>query len=291
MRVGAAFFLMLGLLVSACGGRGSTDRREYTLQGQVLSVQAEQKQAVIRHEEIQGFMAAMTMPYSVKDAKEYDGLVAGDLITATLIVEPTKAYLQNVKKVGSAPLEASAGTSAPGAASGFELLKDGAAVPNHAFVNQDGRSVGLDAFRGSAVLVTFIYTSCPMPDFCPLMDRNFARIQAKLKEQNSVRKVHLLSVSFDPQIDTPAVLKKHAESLGADPALWSFVTGDRDEIDKWAAGFGLSISRAMNDPRDITHNLRTALIDPQGNLVRVYNGNEWTPEQVLADVRVMAGGD
>ena len=87
------------------------------------------------------------------------------------------------------------------------------------------------------------------------------------------------------------MLKKHAESLGADPRLWTFVTGDRDEIDKWAVGFGMSISRATNDPRDITHNLRTAILDREGNLVQAYNGNEWTPEQVLADVRVMVGVD
>jgi protein SCO1 len=290
MRIRIAFFLVLTLVTAACGGGApSGDRREFTLQGQVLSVQPERKEAVIRHEEITGFMSAMTMPYSVQDPKEYEGLAPGDLITATLIVEPTKAYLQKVKKVGSAPLEGVA--PAAGAASGFELIKVGAPVPNQTFVNQDGKPVSLDSFRGDAVIVTFIYTNCPMPTMCPMMDRNFAKIQAKLKEQNNLLKAHLLSVSFDPQVDTPPVLKKHAESLGADPRLWSFVTGDRDEIDKWASGFGVSISRAMNDPSDITHNLRTALLDRQGNLVQVYNGNEWTPEQVLADVRVMVGVD
>ena len=291
MRIGTAFFLILSLVMAACGGGASAERREYRLEGQVLSVQPDHKQAVIRHEEIRGFMSAMTMPYDVKDPKEYENLAPGDLVTATLVVEPTKAYLEGVKKVGSAPLEAPAGTEAPGAAAGFELIKTGAPVPNQTFVDQDGRSVSLDSFRGSAVIVTFMYTSCPMPTFCPLMDQNFAKIQAKLKEQHNLLKAHLLSVSFDPQIDTPAVLKKHATGLGADSRLWTFVTGDRDQVDKWASGFGVSISRAMNDPRDITHNLRTAILDREGNLVQVYNGNEWTPEQVLADVRVMVGVD
>jgi protein SCO1 len=290
MRIRMGFFLFITLVAAACGGGGATgDRREYTLQGQVLSIQPDRMEAVIRHEEITGFMSAMTMPYPVQDAKEYEGLAPGDLISATLIVEPTKGYLQNVKKVGTAPLEGAAPDA--GAASGFELIKVGAPVPNQTFVDQDGKSVALDSFRGDAVIVTFIYTNCPMPTMCPLMDRNFAQIQAKLKEQNNMLKVHLLSVSFDPEVDTPPVLKKYAQSLGADPRLWSFVTGDRDEIDKWASGFGVSISRAMNDPRDITHNLRTALLDRQGNLVQVYTGNEWTPAQVLADVRVMVGVD
>ena len=288
MRIRTAFLMVLALVAAACSRPTSGERKQYSLEGQILSVQDDHKQAVIRHEEIPNFMSAMTMPYPVLDAKEYEGLAPGDLITAELIVEPTRAYLQKVKRVGNAPLESAA---PPAAASGFELIKMGAPVPNQAFVDQDGKSVNLEAFRGEALIVTFIYTSCPMPNFCPLMDQNFAKMQAKLKENNNLLKTRLLSVSFDPQIDTPAVMKAHAQKLGADPRLWSFVTGDRDDIDKWANGFGVSISRAMNDPRDITHNLRTALIDRQGNLVQIYPGNEWTPEQILADVRVMVGID
>lgn len=280
--------ILLALLAAACG---TSDRREFTLQGQIIAVAPDHKQATIKHEEIPGFMSAMTMPYEVQDPKEYESLAPGDLITARLVVLPSAAYLENVRKVGDAPLEIAAGDAGAGASGGFELIKAGAPVPDVTLFDQEGRTVTLDTFRGSALVVTFIYTSCPMPDFCPLMDRNFAAIQKKLQEQNNELKVHLLSVSFDPDVDTPAVMKKHATALGADPRIWSFVTGDRDEIDKWAAGFGMAISRAMNDPRDITHNLRTVIIDRQGNLVQTYGGNEWTPEQVVADVRVMVGVD
>jgi protein SCO1/2 len=278
------------LLLCACGG--SSDRREYTLQGQILSITDDHKEANIKHEDIKGLMPAMTMPYKVRDAKQFEGVAAGDLINATLVVVSNDAYLKDVRKVGSAPLEKPpADAAAPTASSGFELLKDGQPVPNVSFVNQDGHHVDFDSFKGDALVVTFIYTKCPMPTFCPLMDRHFATIQAKLKEKQNDLKVHLLSVSFDPLEDTPPVLKKHAKSLGADPRMWTFVTGDRDEIDQWASRFGVSVSRALNDPRDITHNLRTAIIDRQGNLVQTYTGNEWTPEQVLADVRVMIGID
>jgi protein SCO1/2 len=289
MRTYTTLVLALALGAAACGG-SSTDRREYTLQGQVLEIQPEQKQAVIRHEEIKGFMSAMTMPYPVQDMKELSGIKPGDLINAKLIVLPNNVYLEHVNKVGEAPLELPQGQSPP-AASGFEQIKNGAPVPDQTFVDQDGKKVSLSDFRGDAVIVTFAYTSCPMPTMCPMMDKNFARIQAKLKEQNNLLKAHLLTVSFDPQIDTPEVLKKHAESLGADPDMWTFVTGDRDEIDKWAAGLGMAISRSTTDPRDITHNLRTVLIDRQGNLVQTYTGNEWTPDQVVADARVMVGVD
>src|SRR6476661_6352079 len=131
MRIRTALFLALSLATAACGGGNNADHREYTLQGQVLSVQPDHKQAVIRHEEITGFMSAMTMPYDVKDPKEYEGVAPGDLISAKLIVEPTRAYLEQVKKVGSAPLE---GAPVAGAASGFELIPTGAPVPNQAFV-------------------------------------------------------------------------------------------------------------------------------------------------------------
>jgi protein SCO1/2 len=289
MRTSSAFCLSLALLLGACGG--APDRREYKLQGQILTVAPDHKEANIKHEEIPGFMAAMTMPYKVRDAKEFEPLAPGDLIDATLVVVSNDAYLRDVRKVGSAPLEQPAAAASPSASSGFELLKDGEPVPNATFIDQDGKPMELASLKGQAVVVTFIYTSCPIPTFCPLMDRHFAAMQTKLKEGNDDPKVKLLSVSFDPITDTPAVLKNHARKLGADPKVWTFVTGDRDELDRWASRFGVSISRAMNDQKDITHNLRTAIIDRQGNLVKSYTGNEWTPEQVLADARAVAGAD
>jgi protein SCO1/2 len=290
MRTFTAFSLALALLASGC--TGTSNNHEYTLQGQIISIAPDHMDATIKHEDIKGFMSAMTMPYKVREAKEYEALVPGDLINATLVVVSNDAYLKDVKKVGNAPLEKPpAEASMPPASSGFELLKLGQPVPKGTFVNQDGKPTTLDTFRGSALLVTFTYTNCPMPTFCPLMDRNFATIQNKLKAEKNELNVHLLTVSFDPVTDTPAVLKKHGEKLEADPRVWTFLTGDRDDIDQWASRFGVSVSRAMNDPRDITHNLRTAIIDRQGNLVQIYTGNEWTPDQALADIRVMVGID
>jgi protein SCO1/2 len=265
----------------ACGG---SDRREYTLQGQILTVAADHMEANIKHEDIPGFMPAMTMPYKVRDAQELAALQPGDLITSTLVVVSNDAYLKDVKKVGSAPLEKPA-DAAPSASSGFEMIKPGEAVPNVTFVDQDGKTRDFASFAPATTVLTFIYTKCPMPTFCPLMDRHFAAIQKALKSEPALKNVHLVSVSFDPLTDTPPVLKKHAETLGADPARWTFVTGDRDEIDKFAMRFGVSIARDLNYPIDIAHNLHTAIVDGQGRLVKAYTGNEWTPEQVLTDLR------
>jgi protein SCO1/2 len=136
--------------------------------------------------------------------------------------------------------------------------------------------------------MTFIYTTCPLPTFCPLMDRHFVAIQKSLQEDPALKDVHLVTVSFDPKTDTPPVLKKHARELKADLNRWTFLTGDRDDVDRFAARFGVSVARAQNDPRDITHNLRTVIIDRDGKLVKVYMGNEWSPDQILADIKPVA---
>ena len=283
MRFHLAVFLGLALAAAGCGH--SSDERQYRLQGQVLSVAPDHREATIKHEEITGFMPAMTMPYKVKDQALLTGITPGDLIDATLVIVPNDAYLSTVRKVGSAPLEKPPAETTS-ASSGFELLKPGEAVPDATFVDQDGRKRDFSSFKGSTVVMTFTYTRCPMPTFCPLMDRHFATIQQKLKSEPALdKKVHLVTVSFDPTTDTPPVLKKHARELKADTRTWTFLTGKRDDIDQFAARFGVSVVRALNDPRDITHNLRTAIVGADGKLVKVYTGNEWTPDEVLSDLR------
>ena len=286
MRLSVVLCLWAAISAFACT---KSDERTFTLQGQVLSLEPARKMLTVKHEEIKGFMPAMTMPYEVRDAKLLDGLAAGDLINATLVVVSNGAYLSAIKKVGEAPLEKPpAEAPNPSASSGFELLKPGDAVPDAAFVDQDNRKHRFSDFKGSPVVMTFIYTKCPIPTFCPLMDRHFATLQTSLRSNAALGAVRLVTVSFDPVTDTPAVLKGHAKKLNADLARWTFLTGDRDEIDRFAARFGVSISRAMNDARDITHNLRTAIVDGDGKIVKVYTGNDWSPKQVLADLETLA---
>jgi protein SCO1/2 len=280
----------ISLLLVSCGS--SAREKAYTVEGQILAVAPNHLEATIKHEEIKGLMPAMTMAYKVKESKLFDGLAPGDLINATLHVGENDAYLTAVRKVGTAPLEKPpAEAPAPPASSGFELLRPGEAVPDAAFVDQDGRKRTFGSFKGSTVVVTFIYTKCPLPQFCPLMDRHFITIQEHLQDDPALKSVHLVSVSFDPITDTPPVLKKHARELKADLKRWTFLTGDRDDIDQFAARFGVAVTRALNDQRDIQHNLRTAIVDAEGKLVKVYIGNEWTPEQVLADLKPVANAD
>jgi protein SCO1/2 len=291
MRPHIVFSLCLAIAAAACTQK-PPDERIYPLQGQVQSIDAPRKLVILKHEEIKGFMPAMTMPYEVEDPKALETLAPGDLIDSTLVVFSAGARIRNIKKVGTAPLEKPpADAPMPKASSGFELIKPGEAVPDAGFVDQDGKKRRFSSFKGSPILMTFIYTKCPLPTFCPLMDRHFAAMQKTLKEDPVLKPVHLVTVSFDPAVDTPPVLKQHAKTLNADLSRWTFLTGDRDEIDQFAARFGVSVARAMNDPRDITHNLRTVIVTADGKLAKVYTGNDWSPDQVLADLRGLGSGD
>lgn len=270
----------LAALATSCGRPPKA--RQYALRGQIIGIDAGKAELLVKHEDIKGFMPGMTMPFEVDERRLMDGLEPGDLIAAKLIVTEDEARLTSIEKTGSAPLDTL--PPAPAARSGFELLKPGEEVPDARFVDQSGGERRLAAFRGHAVALTFIYTRCPVPTFCPFMDRQFGAVQRSLKRRPELGgRVRLLSISFDPANDRPPVLEAHARSLRADQRIWSFLTGDRDEIDRFAARFGVTVIREEN-ARDITHNLRTAIIDPAGKLVKVYSGIDWTPEQVVSDL-------
>jgi protein SCO1/2 len=254
--------------------------REYEVRGQVLVVNRERQEITIKHEDIRGFMPAMTMPFKVRRLALLDGIAAGDLVTAALVVEDNAAYLTAISKTGSAPL-----TEAPPLPLAA-TLQPGDEVPALTATDQQGASFSLASLRGRVVAVTFIYTRCPLPDFCPLMDRHFAAVQRELTRDPALRaRAQLVSVSFDPVYDTPTVLGEHARRAGAEPSLWRFVTGEREAIDRFAAAFGVSIIREDADLKEIVHNLRTAVIDPGGRLVTILPGNEWTPAQLLDAMR------
>jgi protein SCO1/2 len=265
------------LLVSAgCSG----GERRYPLTGQVLAVDTVRQEITVKHEDIRGFMPGMTMPFKVKDAGQVSAVRPGDLIEATLIVEESTGYLADIRRTGEAPLP----EGTPAAPS--RMIEPGTDVPDAEFTDSLGQARRFSDWRGKTLAVTFVYTRCPVPDFCPLMDRHFAAVQKALQTDAALAgRVHLLSVSFDPDHDTPPVLHAHAERVGADPAIWSFVTGSREAIDRFAAPFGITIMRDDKPMEEIVHNLRTAVIDAEGRLVQVLNGNDWQPGQLVGAIR------
>jgi protein SCO1/2 len=268
---------ILTLLVVACAGTSACSRaRHYELRGQILAVDRERQEITISHDDIRGFMPAMTMPFKVKDARLLEERQAGDLVTATLVVQDANGYLSSVERTGHAAL------TSPPPAPRVEMLAPGQPVPDVRLTDQKGTTHSLSAWRGRILAVTFIYTRCPLPDFCPLMDRHFKAVQDKVLADPQLReRVALLSISFDPGFDTPPVLAAHAAQAGADARVWQFLTGEPDAIAAFASRFGTSIIREGSDSADITHNLRTAVIASDGTLVAVLKGADWAPADLM----------
>jgi protein SCO1/2 len=285
-----AFLIAAAVSLVACSPK--SNQRTYDVHGQVVAVTPDRQEAIVKHGEIAGLMPAMTMPYKIKEKAELNAVKPGDMIDATLVIADNDAFLTGVKKVGEAPLEQAPPEPATViTGSGVPLLKPGDVVPDSTFVDQDGKKRAFESFRGSTAVLTFIYTRCPLPTFCPMMDRHFVAIQERMRDDPLLKKVHLVTITFDPAYDTPAVLKKHARELNADLNRWTFLTGEPDAIEKFGGRFGVFVTRASNDPRDITHNLRTAIVGPDGKIVKIYTGNEWTPDEILADLKPTANAD
>ena len=265
------------IAVTAALAAGCSQARQYELRGQVLAVDRTRREMTIRHEDIRGFMPGMTMPFRVRDARLLDERVAGDLITATLVVDGGDAYLADVKRTGH-----SAVIDPPAAFPRMDLLAPGELVPDLRMTDEAASPRTLADWRGRVVAVTFMYTRCPVPDFCPRMDQHFATVQRAVAADQALRdRVRLLSVSLDPEFDTPELLAAHARRAGADPEIWRFVTGERDAISSFASRFGISTMRETPDVQNITHNLRTAVLGSDGRVERFFSGNEWTPAELL----------
>jgi len=267
--------------IVATGCSRTAPTKEYQLQGQILDVKPETSEVLVKHGDIPGFMPAMTMPYKVEDAKILADKQPGDLITATLVVGETEAHLSKIDKTGHAAIEDATGPEITES----QMLKPGDPVPDTRLVDEHNDPRPLTSLRGHRVALTFMYTRCPQPDFCPLMDRNFAAIQNEMKKTPGLGDVRLVSVSFDPANDTPAVLQAHAKTLQADPAVWHFVTASAGDIKGFTAKFGVAAEPSDESPAVLTHNLTTAVIDAEGRLVKIRPGNMWTPADLIADLK------
>jgi protein SCO1/2 len=280
MPVKSFVSMVLAVTLAACG-RAAPEPRQYELQGQILAMRPEAREVTIRHGDIRGFMPGMTMPFMVNDAALLEGKQPGDLVTATLVVGENEAHLSTLTKTGSAPIENPIEVTRTEGA----ILMPGDIVPDQLLVDQDGVPMPISSLRGHRVALTFMYVRCPLPDFCPRMDQNFAAVQKTIKSTPELADVRLVSVSFDPEYDTPAELKKHAQALGADPAVWKFVTATPEEMEKLTGRFGVHVERDDQKSINITHNLRTAVIGPDGRVVKVHSGTDWTPAQLVADLK------
>jgi protein SCO1/2 len=261
--------------------------QRYPLRGKVVEVDAASRKVTIAHGDIPGFMPAMTMPFVVleKDAALLQAVGPGDEVTATLVAPDSRYWLEDLVVLQK-------GTPAPNATPGPRVHEPhpGDAVPDVALVDQDGKALHLSDFRGKALALTFVFTRCPLPDFCPLMMRNFAAAHAALARDPALAaRTHLLTVSFDTKHDTPDVLRafgKPFQKTTPPFTHWTLATG-KDEAIR-ALGGALELDY-VEESQSFTHNLRTAVLDREGKLRRLFRGNEWTPEELVAELKAAAG--
>ena len=266
----------------------SFNPKVYKLRGKVVSTDAAKDEVTLNHEAIPGFMGAMTMPYKLKDASILSELHPGDVITADILVsqDPNADFLlDHIVVIAQGKPDYLPKVT-------YHVPAPGDPVPDFNLRNQDARPIHLAQFRGKALLVTFIYTRCPLPNFCPRVTRNFAVVEKQLAGNPALYSAtHLLCVSFDPDNDTPDRLRAYgATYMGSDAphafAHWDFAVPTQPVLQQMARWFDVGITSGPDST--ITHTLSTTLIGPDGKVVRFYPGNEWTAEEILADVKQLA---
>ena len=256
--------------------------RTFMASGTVMELKPDELIVVIRHEIISNYMAAMTMPFKVKTPKELAELHGGDTVSFQLHVTETESWVNQIHRIGFAALpEKKPEPVVTPAVSGKRALRD------YKFTNELGAPVSLNDFHGQALAITFFFTRCPLPEFCPRLSKNFQEAALKLKSQtNTPTNWHFISVTFDPEFDSPAMLKAYGESYAYDPEHWSFLTGPADKIGELARASGVTYEP---DAGTINHNFRTLIIDAAGRLQMVFptSGNL---SDAIADEIIKAAG-
>jgi protein SCO1 len=266
----------------------SADAKRFPFKGTVISVNKPKNAATISHDEVPGYMDAMTMEFPIKDTWVMDELAPGAQINATLVVDKGDFYLE---RVGILALQNPNQPAPPSAGEQAEKDLAGKELPDFKLTNQDGKRFSTNIFRGKALAITFVYTRCPLPNYCPLMSMHFSELAMNLQKRDDLKdKVRLLTVTFDPKNDTPEVLKKYGagyynKDTKPDFDLWQFGTGSDEDIRKIADFAGLVYQPDPNDKAQIIHSLRTIVIDPAGKVTKVFIGNEWGTDQLLKAIQ------
>ena len=271
----------------------------FQVKGVIKEIEADGKTVRIRHEEVPNYMPAMVMPFTAKEPKELAGLKAGDEITFRLTVTQDDTWIDQIQKA-NAPTSATPPTTAGTVTNQSPLdgslrvvrdldpLQIGDKLPDYHFTNELGQAVNLAQFQGKALAITFVFTRCPLPNFCPRMSSNFEDAQRQLLAANSTNNPanwQLLTITFDPEFDSPAILKAYAERYRADPKHWSFLTGDPVEISAIAAQFG---ERFWKEEGALNHNLRTVIIDASGKVQQILQGNLWSADDLVSELKTAA---
>ncbi len=253
----------------------------YPGRGVVEEIKPDGKIVIIRHQAISNYMAAMTMPFNVKDTNDLAGLQRGSLIDFDLCVTTNESWVARIVKTGSVSLPTPpASAVAPAPASNFADPKY--EMLHFKFTNELGQPVSLDNFPGQALAITFFYTRCPLPEYCPRLSKNYQSASQKLEAlPGAPTNWHFLSISFDPESDSPPVLKAYGQGYQYDPAHWSFLTGPKDKIRELATRTGVTM---QNRDGVINHNFRTLIIDASGRLQMIFPTSGDLSDAIVAEI-------
>ena len=290
---------LLGLLLTACRketanapaaaavAEGEEVPTAYEVRGVVRKINADRNQLVVKHEEIVGFMPAMTMPFDVRPTNEMSKVVPGDRIAFRMLITTNDGWIDHIRVLGK-DTNAVTDPQPVRFMKSVATLAAGDLLPDYVLTNELGKTIHLADFRGKVLAFTFIFTRCPYPDFCPRMTDHFSRTLKKLAATpGSTTNVHLLSISFDPEHDTPELLLAYAERYAYDPKKWSLATGAWDQLEPLTSHFGLIYGRDV-PPEKMEHNLRTVIIRPSGKVQAVINSNEWDVDDLIQEIESAA---
>jgi protein SCO1/2 len=294
MRKRAVGVVMAGLLTLAGGcqrppGDGAEryeagpEAKRYPIAGVVRSADAQSGQVTVAHEAIPDLMDAMTMSFAVKETWVARVATPGDRLAATLVLDGARSWIEGTSL--TKPPTGAAATGSPDSATAAGIgPAPGTPLPSTPLRDQSGRTVTAKDFAGRDVVLTFIYTRCPLPDFCPLMMARLDEAAARLHKAGRRDDVQMVAISIDPVHDTPQVLadygRLHIKADGGDPfRRWSLLTGTPEQVKVWATFFALTYEK---DGTEIAHGLRTAVVDREGKVIGVLRDNDWTTNQLMA---------
>ncbi len=301
MRVRASSIVLLlamtTLAITALGCHGTANSpttspatKQYPIRGTVISTDPANGEVLLKHDDVPGLMPAMTMAYRLEDPSALSELHPGDIITATLLADHDAAGPKNLRLREIVIVAQARPDYKP--AVNYHVPAKGDVVPNFTLLNQSGHKIGLQQFHGQVVLMTFIYTRCPLSDFCPRMSRNFATIDKTLKSDPALYKdTHLLSVSFDPTYDTPKVLRSYGAAYTGNYVNetfkhWEFAAPSPTELPKMEQYFDVGVTSGQNGT--LQHSLSTVVIGKDGKVFAFWPTNDWTPAEVLAEIHSAA---
>jgi protein SCO1 len=276
MHLRSLAVLVCGLLLSfnaKAAGASSTPSgdetgvRTFAAKGVVQAISPDEQTVVIQHDAISNYMSAMTMPFTVRERAALANLHPGDEVSFQLHVTATTSWIDRIEKIGTGapPIHKKPADYEP--ATAVNTLP-GNPLLYCKFTNELGQAVSLNDFHGQALGVTFFYTRCPLPNFCPRLSKNFQEASQKLEAMpNAPTNWHFLSITFDPEFDTPAMLKSYGESYHYDPKHWSFLTGSPEQIAELARSCGVEYAPSGGT---INHNFRTLIVNATGHLQMVF---------------------